>query len=268
MRKLLALTLVLTPWPLQAQEGAILFDRSVRYDFELPERMDADARAQIPSRSITTMLLFFNESETLMVPAPDQEEEEGPRPAESSGRIRRAELGGYVGRLRMASTSRSDQEVLLEAFLSLEDGSLTETREFMTRKFLIAGPCPEFSWKLTGEQSRFLDYPVYKATAVQDSSTLEAWFTPAIPVSGGPGPYGGLPGMILSLSIDDGHTVYSATEVNLRPVDEGVIRPPEEGQEVTREEYEEMVVEKLQELEMRNQGRRRRGGNAVGRSQR
>jgi GLPGLI family protein len=163
----------------------------------------------------------------------------------------------------MGSTSRSDQEILLEAFVDLEEGLLAETREFMTRKFLITGPRPEFSWKLTGEQSRFLDYPVYKATTVQDSSTLEAWFTPAIPIPGGPGPYGGLPGMILSLSIDDGHTVYSATEVNLRPVDEGVIRPPEEGQEVTQEEYEEIVVDKLQELEMRNQGRRRRGGILV-----
>jgi GLPGLI family protein len=165
-------------------------------------------------------------------------------------------------RLKMASSSRSDQEVLLEAYVRYEDGLAAETREFMTRKFLITRNRPAYQWRLTGEQSVFLGYNVQKATAVQDSSEIEAWFTPEIPVSAGPGLYGGLPGMILSLSVDDGHTVYSAKEVTLSSVEEGVIKAPEDGEEVTSEEYEEIVAEKLEEIKLRTR-RRGRGDRGV-----
>ena len=97
-----------------------------------------------------------------------------------------------------------------------------------------------------------------KATAEHDSTTIEAWFTPEIPVSAGPGLYGGLPGLILVVSVNDGHTVYSATEVSLTAVEDGVVKPPDDGQEVSREEYEKIVAEKLAELEATQRSRRTR----------
>ena len=248
------LILLLLPAAATAQEGTILFDRSVRYQFELPERMPEEMRSQIPSSDIRSMLLFFNASASLMVPAPAAEEEESTAPAN------RAQ--GMIQRLKMGSPSRSDQEVLLAAFASFEDGSIAETREFMGRIFLISGTQPAYQWRMTGEQSELLGHVVHKATAVQDSTVIEAWFTPEIPVSAGPGLFGGLPGMILSVSVDDGATVYSATEVSLRSIEEGLISAPKGGEEVSREEYEEIVAEKLEELEMRLRGRGRgRGGN-------
>ncbi len=66
--------------------------------------------------------------------------------------------------------------------------------------------------------------------------------------------------MILSVSVDDGQTVYSATEVKLDPVDPAVIKAPEEGEEVSSEEYEKIVAEKLEEIEMRRRSRGDRGG--------
>ena len=162
----------------------------------------------------------------------------------------------------MGSSNRADQEVLLEAYVRYEDGMMAETRDFMTKKFLLTGTRPAFEWKLTGEQSEFLGYSVQQALAVHDSSTIEAWFTPEIPVPAGPGPFGGLPGMILSVSVDDGQTVYSATEIKLDPVDAAVIKAPEDGDEVSHVEYEKIVAEKLEEIEMR---RRSRGGGDRGR---
>jgi len=107
---------------------------------------------------------------------------------------------------------------------------------------------PAFEWKLTGEQAEFLGYVVHKATAQQDSSTIEAWFTPQIPIPGGPATYGGLPGMILVVSVDESQVQYSATAVSLTTVAEGVIVRPTEGEAVSRERYEEIVAEKLEEL--------------------
>jgi GLPGLI family protein len=170
-----------------------------------------------------------------------------------------ARAQGATARLKMGSPSRSDQESLLQAYVSHENGTIAETREFMGRTFLISGTQPSYAWKLSGEQSEFLGYMVQKATAVQDSAVIEAWFAPEIPVSAGPGLFSGLPGMILVVSVDDGRTVYSATEITLEGLEDGAIRVPEDGQEVSRDEYEEIVAEKLAEIEMMRSSRRRDG---------
>ena len=251
MRRLLTLLLILFPAAVSAQQGVILFDRSVQYDFEVPEAW-AEMKDLMAASAFSSMLLLFNESASLMTPVPTEEEESADRMA--------LRAKGMVARLKMGSPSRSDQEVLQEAYVRYEDGTVAETREFMTRKFLITGTRPEYDWKLTGEQSELLGFTVHKATAVQDSSVIEAWFTPEIPVSAGPGLFGGLPGMILSVSVDDGHTVYSAAEVKLDPVDAEAIKAPDDGDEVSREEYEEIVAEKLEEIKTLR-GRRRGRGN-------
>lgn len=258
MSRLLTLLFLLLPAAATAQQGAILFDRQVQYGFEVPESLKERPELKemldgMPTASYSSLLLLFNESASLMTPAPKYEEEEERTPGSA-----RAE--GLAMRLKMGSSSRSDQEVLLEAYVRYEDGMLAETRELMTRKFLITGIRPEYAWQLTGEQSELLGYVVHKATAVHDSSTIEAWFTPQIPVPAGPGLVGGLPGMILSVSVDDGQTVYSATEIKLNPVDASVIKAPEDGEEVSPEEYEEIVAEKLEEIKMRTSGRRRGEG--------
>jgi len=259
MKKLLTLLLLLLPGAVSAQQGAILFDRQVQYGFEVPENVRENPGLKemldaMPPANYSSLLLLFNESASLMTPAPKSEEEE-----EGGG----ANLGahGLATRLKMGSSSRSDQEVLLEAYVQYEDGAMAETRDFMIRKFLLTGTRPEYEWKLTGEQSEFLGYSVQKATAVQDSSVIEAWFTPEIPVSAGPGLFGGLPGMILSVSVDDGQTLYSATEVKLDPVDAAIIKAPEDGEKVSPEEYEAIVAEKLEEIAMRRRGRGDRGGS-------
>jgi GLPGLI family protein len=138
----------------------------------------------------------------------------------------------------------------LETYVNYEDGTAKDAREFMGREFLITGDQPTYAWKLAGERSEFLGFAVQRATAEQDSTSIEAWFTTEIPIPGGPGPYGGLPGMILAVSVDDGQTVYSATEVNLGAPEAGAIKAPEDGSEVSRDEYEAIVAEKLEELTM------------------
>ncbi len=264
MRKLLVLCLALFPVAASAQQGTILFDLAVQFDYDLLPAGREALRDQIPPLSFTSMVLLFDGSESLMKVAPSAEDA---RSAELNAR--NARLEGFVARLRMASPSRSDQETLLETYVNYEDGTVKDAREFMGREFLITGDQPTYAWRLAGERSEFLGFGVQRATAEQDSTSIEAWFTTEIPIPGGPGPYGGLPGMILAVSVDDGQTVYSATEVNLEAPEEGAIKAPEDGTEVSRDEYEAIVAEKLEELRMlaRQEGTNvaqdaRRGGDA------
>jgi GLPGLI family protein len=251
MRRLFLFVLVLLPASLSAQEGRIAFSRSVQYDFELPEGIPAELKEQIPSANVDEFLFFFTAAESVMMPAPRPEEQLGERD-------RRME--GFAMRLRMSSSSRSDQEELLESYVNFADGTMSETREFLGRTFLISAERPRFSWKLGSEQRQYLDYVVQKATTEHDGKAVEAWFTMQIPVQGGPGPYGGLPGMILLLTVDDGHTVYAASDVVLDGLQGYEIGAPEDGEMVTPEQYEEIVAEKLEELQtmMNSRGDRRR----------
>ena len=243
--------LIFIPTAAFGQQGVVLYDRAIRYEFEVPERV-REMRLEIPSADISSLILLFNEYESLLVPAPEEEEDED----EGDMAARELRMYAFASRLRMGSVSRSDQEDQLEVYVRYEDGAVTETREFMGRTFLISGTRPLYEWRLSAEQSQFLGYMVQKATTIIDSTHVEAWFTPEIPVAVGPGSFGGLPGMILSVSIDSGRSIYSATEINLTSVDSNAIKPPTEGQAVTQAEYELIVQEKLDELRLMRTNRR------------
>lgn len=248
------------PGAVVGQQGAITFDRATRLAIELPPELQSRFGDEIPGESFDAFVLLFSPSETVMIPAPEEEADDDAATGADAARSRR--LDGMMSRLQRMSPERSDQERIMVAHTDLTTGSMVENRVFMGRTFLITGDRPPVQWRLTGEQSEFAGHLVMKALATVDSTEVEAWFTPQIPVPGGPAEYGGLPGMILSLSIDGGRIIYSATAVRSMPVDEGAIRPPTQGQEVGRDEYEKIVAERLEELRLlgEQRGARRGGG--------
>ena len=245
----LALAL-LFPAAASAQQGTITYTISQQYDFEVP----AGWEDMMPDSQNGTMLLHFGPSASLMTPADD----DGDDAASSSGPRLSGRWMGRLLRMKMRSPSRGDQEVIRDTYIRFDEGTVVETREFMGRTFRISEPRPEFAWKLTSEQAEHMGRMVIKATADLDGTPIEAWFTPSIPLPGGPASYGGLPGMILVLSLDGGHTQYFASDIALGEVDAALIRAPEDGDEVSRDEYEDIVEEKLDELEQLS---RRRGGD-------
>lgn len=237
--------------------GSVNYLRSVQFDFEVPERMAA-LRDRLAAQNTASMVLRFNRARSIMIPDPAAEAATPRGGARDPDRMDRRALGMAM-RLRMGSASRSDQEDVVQAYMDFGSGAMTETRDFMGRTFLISGDQPAYAWKLGTDQREFLGYMVQQATAVHDGSEIEAWFTPQIPVQAGPGQYGGLPGLILVLSVDGGKLLYSATEVNPEDPGDIAIAPPTDGEMVTRGEYEALVAEKLEEIRAtRGAGNRRR----------
>jgi len=227
---------LLIPTALTAQQGTITYTYSQQHGFEIPE----DWKDDIPDAETSTLVLHFGPAESRMTLAPGSGEDG----SQLSNRWR-----DRLQRLKMRSASRTDLAVVREAWVSYAEGTAVETREFFGRDFRVAGPPPAYAWRLTAEQAEHLGRMVMKATAEHGGTAIEAWFTPQIPVSGGPASYGGLPGMILVLSLDGGRAQYFATEIALGEVDAGMIRAPEDGDHISREEYEAIVGDKLDELE-------------------
>ena len=253
--------LALCPAALGAQQGTITYTHSINMDLELPPEL-AMMAGEMPSAMSRDLLLHFDPSASLMVPAPIGKREGGNKKVEVMETAMFAEMAMFMASsgMNIGGKLTRTEAPALESYIDLADGRIVETHEFMGRTFRVVDQRPEYEWRLTSEQAVHLGHMVIKATAEHDSTAIEAWFTPEIPVQGGPGPYGGLPGMILVLSADDGHIKYFATEIALGDVEEGLIKTPDEGKEMSRDEYDEVVAEKMEEMRKLMGGRIRGDG--------
>lgn len=236
---------------LAAQQGTITYTHVVKR--ELPPGFAERMREPPPPRT-NMVVLHFSPAMSLMVRGANQRREReggrrfgggGDRAVDGAGfRDRR---GG--GRFGFRPGMGADQASTLQAaYVEYGEGTVIEGRRFLNRDFRVTRERPAYAWRIGVEQAEHLGYTVMKATAEYDSTTVEAWFTPQIPVPGGPASYGGLPGMILVLSLNDGQTQYQATEVALKELEAGLIGPPEEGDEVSYEEFEKLVKERIEEM--------------------
>lgn len=258
----LGLAALAPPPALDAQEGTITYTHSIRLDVELPPGM-AELKAKMPSALTSTMVLHFSPTGSLMTETGD-----GPARAGAGSRTIVLSSSGVASEMpldiTMATMAKSlsgkiftegppmagagDMSALHGVYENYEDGTRIEAREFLGRTFRVMDERKSLEWRMTTEQAMHLGYPVMKATAEQDGTVVDAWFTPQIPVGGGPASYGGLPGMILLLSIDGGKIQYQASEVEVKELEAGLISAPDEGREVTREEFDRIVADKMEEI--------------------
>lgn len=175
-------------------------------------------------------------------------------------------------------------------YKNVKEKELLESKEFFGKNFLIEEQLEDSRWEMTGETKQIGQYTCLKATVLksiddvdfrrfrprrnsnkeaekENSSEVKrevlvtAWYTPQIPVSNGPGEYGGLPGLILE--VNAGRTTILCSEIVLNPSEKQVIKKPTKGKKVTREEYDKIAKKKMEE--MREMFQRRRGGNGRGR---
>lgn len=177
-----------------------------------------------------------------------------------------------------------------EQYKNVKENALVQSQEFYGKQFLIKDKLQAIEWKMGSESRQIGQYTCFKATASVPSAELawynfswsdirentetkadstnvqneepevkmteiEAWYTPQIPVSHGPGEYWGLPGLILEVSA--GNTTMLCSKIVMNPKDKLKIEAPDKGKEITKSEYQKTIQGKM--LEMRNNRGRRRG---------
>jgi GLPGLI family protein len=84
---------------------------------------------------------------------------------------------------------------------------------------------------------------------------VEAWYTPQIPVSHGPGEFWGLPGLILEVST--GNTTMLCSKIILNPQTKLNIVAPDKGKEISKADYRETIQTKMVEMRNNRMGRGR-----------
>ncbi|MEM6328570.1 MAG: GLPGLI family protein [Bacteroidota bacterium] len=227
MRLLLACFLLILATSVAAQEGSVRYEITTQLDIDLPPGL-AHMADQIPSSRTEDRVLHFRDAVSLLVPAPKEEEDAD------------FESGG----MRIMFRQNDDDALHLDRGA----GTRIERRDFLSRTFLIEGEPTAFDWRLTGEAAEFLGYTAYQATTMRDTVAVQAWFTPEIPASVGPGPYGGLPGLILVVTEDGARRTFIARDVSLGSLEEGLLDPPDSGRRVTQDEFDAIVEEKMEDM--------------------
>ena len=148
---------------------------------------------------------------------------------------------------------------------------------------MVSDSLHHLNWNLSNESKQIGDYTCFKATSSIPSETLkwysfswdslrntsdstnvaekeirmttiEAWYTPKLPISNGPSDYGGLPGLILEVSA--GNTTLLCYKIVLNPEEKTVIKAPSKGKVVSKKEYKTIITEKMKEFRNNRSGRR------------
>ncbi len=253
MKKLLfALAVILTLQAVKAQqkEGTVTYQRKVN-TWKLIQ--NDDIRSRVPEFQITKSILYFSDSLSMYKLIPD---DNAPEPfGDGGGGFRRFNFGGGDGDL----------------YKNFTTGLSTQATELGGKNFLIVDTIKKAPWKISAETKQILGVNCRKATrkvlqpvrqqrtfnfnnnnAPRDTTRpapkeieVVAWFAETILAPVGPDSYGQLPGVILELNVDDGSTVYTATEVK-QTVDAKEMKEPKKGKKVTRQEYAQLQRELFQ----------------------
>jgi GLPGLI family protein len=225
----------------QAPSGKIVFEETVKMEIKLQGEDAERFKDLIPKeRKMLKTLYYTPESSVYLTEKKESEDLQ-------------QETEGAVVRIKMGNAEE-------KVFCDLKNGVRLEQKEFMSRKFLVTGELGIKTWKMTGNQRTILGYPCQEAVQQDSLNKTVVWFTPAIPVSAGPGSFAGLPGMVLLVNMNEGKYVMEAKSVEPGTVDQALLVKPKEGKKVTQEEYKKIVDEKMKEMQVGNGGS---GGNMI-----
>ncbi|MEO1258770.1 MAG: GLPGLI family protein [Bacteroidota bacterium] len=216
----------------QQNEGEVVYTETIKMNIDLPDDMDEKMRAMIPTSQSFTKSLIFNEKESLYTDWEAGENED-------------LEISHEEDGMDFQMVMKRPENIY---YADLANQSIVNKQEFFGRMFLITGEATAYPWKLTGEQKKINDFICQKATCTHKEQNITAWFTPQIPLSTGPNGYGGLPGLVLEVDINDGERTITPLEINLKAIEKGKIEKPTKGKKVTKEEFTKIRDEKMKEM--------------------
>jgi GLPGLI family protein len=240
----------------QTKEGTIIYERKINMHKMM---QDEQMRAMMPEFRISKHMLLFSDSTSIYKAVP---EDEAPDPIDGGG-------GGPRVIMRFGNDGG-------ELYKNFATSKSIELRELGAKFFIIEDSIKTQKWKLSDETKNILGHLCHKATtqqtqmmagairittnvdkadtAKQKTPQLQtkqvdvvAWYADDIQTPVGPENNGGLPGVILQLSVDNEQTTYTATEIK-KEVNKKELKEPVKGKKVTRQEFQKLAMEMMSNM--------------------
>jgi GLPGLI family protein len=225
---LISLTLV-TTLIAQVKEGKVVYERKVNMHARLTAEQ-ASMKNMIPEFTTMKMELVFAGNQSIYKGIQEGED------------IR--ESAGQDDGNRVVMRFRGGDD---ETYKNYSTGMTIQQRELGPKKYIIEDTLRKFAWKLdeTGETKEIKGYNCKKATTKNaQGSEVVAWYSDQIVCPSGPEVYGGLPGLILELNINNSETVFTPLELTDKS-DTKLVKAPTNGKKITRQEFQKMMDEQF-----------------------
>lgn len=149
-------------------------------------------------------------------------------------------------------------------YTSIKDSMVTDKRRIMDRTFIMEDKWVAPEWDIPANQQVNMAYTLPSKVAFATSiegDTLTAYFSESIPIGIGPRGYGGLPGAIVYLKVQNEGiaTEYTMTTMQPNPT-ELDLEKPTEGSKITREKFEKVKAKREEAMARRRRGWERQWG--------
>lgn len=213
----------------QQNEGVVTYDQK----FNMHKRLrDENMKAMVPEFRTNKMILNIRGSESLFKAA--EQPNEDSENSDANGNTVRVVL-------------RVPQN---ETYRNYEAQKSIELRELAGQKFLIEDTLRRMPWKLTGETKKVQGYDCMKATMINKANNqpIVAWFTEAIPLPSGPAGFGGLPGLILEMDVNDSEILYIMSKIEFKKLTGNDLKTPSGGKKITDAEFVKKRDEFMKEM--------------------
>lgn len=232
---LFTLTLFIAGLAFSQTQGEIKYVTKINMHASLPDNENSEMiKAMIPEFQEMTNILLFTPSESIYMNEPEDEEAEDNVLEEEQGNV-------------MIKIEMNEPEEII--YTDIANGIVIEQRDLMGKAFLIKDTLRQSDWRVTDEQQLFAGVSCQKAELILEQDTVYAWFTPQIPISTGPSGFGGLPGLIVHVSMQGGAFQITAADINKREIGKKEIKAPSKGKSITAKEFEELQKEKMKQMQ-------------------
>jgi GLPGLI family protein len=208
----------------QIKQGTIIYERKA----DLHRRMqDEQMKAMVPQFQTAKNELVFKNNISVYKPL---EEDNAPDPFnDGKGGMIMIKIGG-PGENGILYKDYSNQKLL-------------EQTELADKDYIIDDTIKTQQWKLSDETRTVLNHVCKKATTkTERGSEATAWYTEDIPVPVGPDRFGGLPGAILLVDINNAEMVFTAQEFK-NDADDKELTEPLKGKHITRVDFDKKLDE-------------------------
>ena len=207
----------------QLNEGKIVFEETVDMHRRIPKENE-QMKAMVPQFRTTKFELSFAGNRSLYKAA----EEEPDLADQQQG-------GGIV--MKFAGNDNI-------FYKDLTNQTSVEKRNLMEKEFIVEDSIHNLNWKLiAGETKTIAGHTCKKATGKSPmGSDIVAWYAEDISLSSGPAQFGGLPGLILAMDVNNSEFVYTATTIS-KDVKKADIKAPTKGKKVSPEEFAKLRKE-------------------------
>jgi GLPGLI family protein len=204
-------------------QGKIEYERTFNLHHAI-EDMDEDSKewlekikAQIPKVTTNYYELHFNTSKSVYKPGKESEN---------------------TSKLWFATPPGSENII----YTDFSTSSVKANKKIFEERFLVVDTARKIKWVIKDEIRTIANYKCRKAVGKMfDSVYVVAFYTDDIIASGGPEMFGGLPGMIMQITVPRLHCTWLATKVEIAPPKETDLIAPDKGKKVTQNEMFETL---------------------------